>query len=110
LYSSRIWGKPLRTRWGGVTRNNNMARKPGTRTAGDFVLFDVEYEDGTQRSNRRVPAAALGGLDGDEPAKTIIAEQDAEIAEKSGHPRGPIKSVRRAGVKDDAAKPYRMAR
>jgi hypothetical protein len=103
-------GQTLRTRWGGVTRNNNMARKPGTRTAGDFVLFDVEYEDGTQRSNRRVPAAALGGLDGDEPAKAIIAEQDAEIAEKSGQSRGPIKSVRRAGVKDDAAKPYRMAR
>ena len=55
------------------------------------------YEDGTQRSNRRVPASALGGLDGDEPAKAIIAEQDAEIAEKSGQPRGPIKSIRRAG-------------
>ena len=69
-----------------------MARKPGTRTVGEFVLFDVFYEDGTQRSNRRVPASALGGLDGDEPAKAIIAEQDAEIAEKSGQPRGPIKS------------------
>ena len=46
-----------------------MARKPGTRTVGEFVLFDVYYEDGTQRSNRRVPASALGGLDGDEPAK-----------------------------------------
>ena len=68
-----------------------MARKPGTRTVGEFVLFDVYYEDGTQRSNRRVPASALGGLDGDEPAKAIIAEQDAEIAEKSGQPRGPIK-------------------
>jgi hypothetical protein len=79
------------------TRNNNMARKPGTRTVGEFVLFDVYYEDGTQRSNRRVPASALGGLDGDEPAKAIIAEQDAEIAEKSGQPRGPIKSIRRAG-------------
>ena len=74
-----------------------MARKPGTRTVGEFVLFDVYYEDGTQRSNRRVPASALGGLDGDEPAKAIIAEQDAEIAEKSGQPRGPIKSIRRAG-------------
>jgi len=74
-----------------------MARKPGTRTVGEFVLFDVYYEDGTQRSNRRVPASALGGLDGDEPAKAIIAEQDAEIAEKSGQPRSPIKSIRRAG-------------
>ena len=32
-----------------------MARKPGTRTVGEFVLFDVFYEDGAQRSNRRVP-------------------------------------------------------
>jgi hypothetical protein len=85
-----------------------MANKPGSRTVGEFVLFDVEYEDGTQRSNRRVPASALGGLDGDEPARTIIAEQDADIAEKSGQPRGPIKSVRRAGTKAaDPAKPYK---
>jgi len=99
LYFSPNWGKPCgnagRARF--TTRNNNMARKPGTRTVGEFVLFDVYYEDGTQRSNRRVPASALGGLDGDEPAKAIIAEQDAEIAEKSGQPRGPIKSIRRAG-------------
>ena len=43
-----------------------MARKPGTRTSGEFALFNVVYEDGTQRSNRRVPMAALGGLDDDE--------------------------------------------
>jgi hypothetical protein len=74
--------------------------KPGTRTAGEFVLFDVVYEDGTQRSNRKVPASALGSLDGDAPARAIIAEQDAEIAEKSGQPRGPIKSIRRAGMSE----------
>jgi hypothetical protein len=77
-----------------------MARKPGTRIVGEFVLFDVIYEDGTQRSNRKVPSSALGGPDGDEPARAIIAEQDREIAEKSGMPRGPIKSVRRAGTKE----------
>jgi len=76
-----------------------MARKPGTKTAGDFVLFDVIYEDGSQRSNRRVPASALGGLDKDEPAKTIIAEQDAEIAEKSGRAALAIKTIKRAGEK-----------
>ena len=85
-----------------------MARKPGTRTAGDFVLFDVLYEDGTQRSNRRVPASALGGLDGDTAAIAVIEAQDAEIAEKSGMPRGPIKSVYRAGTKPaDPEKPYK---
>jgi hypothetical protein len=74
-----------------------MARKPGTRSVGDYVLFDVVYEDGTQRSNRRVPSAALGGLDGDEPAKAIIEAQDREIAEKSGLPPSRIKGLRRTG-------------
>ena len=78
-----------------------MARKPGTRTVGEFVLFDVIYEDGTQRSNRKVPASALGGLEGDEPARAIIEEQDADIAEKSGVSRGPIKTIRRAGAKPE---------
>jgi hypothetical protein len=77
-----------------------MARKPGTRIVGEFVLFDVFYEDGTRRSNRKVPSSALGGLDGDEPARAIISEQDAEIAEKSGVPRAPIKSIRRVGAKE----------
>jgi hypothetical protein len=74
-----------------------MARKPTTRT--EFVLFDVFYEDGTQRSNRRVPGEVLGGLDGDEPARAVIEEQDRIIAEKSGTPASPIKSIRRAGAK-----------
>ena len=42
-----------------------MARKPATRA--EFTLFDVVYEDGSQRSNRRVPSEILGGLDGDAP-------------------------------------------
>jgi hypothetical protein len=74
-----------------------MATKPGTRTVGEFILFDVIYEDGTQRSNRRVPADALGGIDGDEPARAIIEAQDREIAEKSGLPPHRIKSLRRTG-------------
>ena len=74
-----------------------MARKPGTRT--EFVLFDVFYEDGSQRSNRRVPSDVLGGLDGDAPARTVIEEQDREIAEKSGLPAVRIKEIRRSGGK-----------
>jgi hypothetical protein len=85
-----------------------MARKPGTRTVGEFVLFDVFYEDGSRRSNRKVPAAALGGLDGDEPARAIIGAQDAEIAAKSGIARSAIKAIRRAGEKElEPAKAYR---
>lgn len=74
-----------------------MAKKPGTRT--EFVLFDVLYEDGTRRSNRRVPSSALGGLDADEPARTIIEQQDREIAARSGLPPVAIKSIERSRTK-----------
>jgi hypothetical protein len=74
-----------------------MARKPATREG--FVLFDVLYEDGTQRSNRRVPSDILGGLDGDAPARATIEEQDRIIAEKSGKPAAAVKSIRRSGGK-----------
>jgi hypothetical protein len=72
-----------------------MARKPTARS--EFVMFDVVYEDGSQRSNRKVDAALLGGLDGDEPARTAIMEQDRAISEKSGLPPLQIKSIRRSG-------------
>jgi hypothetical protein len=72
-----------------------MAKKPTARS--EFVLFDVVYEDGTQRSNRKVPAELLGGLDGDEPAKAEIEAQDKAIAEKSRMPPLAIKSIKRSG-------------
>jgi hypothetical protein len=71
-----------------------MARKPATRE--EFVLFDVLYEDGSQRSNRRVPSEILGGLDGDAPARAAIEEQDRLIAEKSGKPLSAVKSISRS--------------
>ena len=74
-----------------------MAKKPTARS--EFVMFDVVYEDGSQRSNRKVPAELLGGLDGDEPAKTEIETQDQAIAEKSRMPPLAIKSIRRSGSK-----------
>jgi hypothetical protein len=72
-----------------------MAKKPTARS--EFVLFDVIYEDGSQRSNRKVPSDLLGGLDKDEPARTFIMDQDQAIAEKSGVPPLPIKSLKRSG-------------
>ena len=69
-----------------------MAKKPGTNPKGEFVFFDVVYEDGSQRSNRRVPAELLGGLEKDAPALGFLIEQDREIAEKSG--RAPLKIER----------------
>ena len=62
----------------------------------EFVFFNVLYEDGSQSSNRKVAASDVGGLEGDEPALAIIEAQDLEISEKSGRPRGPIKSIERA--------------
>ena len=76
-----------------------MAKKPGTNPKGEFAFFNVVYEDGSQRSNRRAPAELLGGLEGDEPARGFIMEQDREIAEKSGKPMLEIKRLERVGVK-----------
>jgi hypothetical protein len=76
-----------------------MPKKPGTNPKGEFAFFNVVYEDGSQRSNRRVPTELLGGLEGDEPARAYIAEQDREIAEKGGRPPLEIKEVSRVGAK-----------
>jgi hypothetical protein len=46
-----------------------------------------------------VPATALGGLDGDEPARTIIEAQDREIGLASGRPRPEISSISRTPAK-----------
>ena len=80
-----------------------MAKKPGTNPKGEFAFFDVVYEDGSQRSNRRVPAELLGGLEKDEPARGYIIEQDREIAEKSGRSPLQIKSLLRVGAKPEKA-------
>ena len=72
-----------------------MAKKR-QQVANGFVLFDVLYEDGTQSSNRKVPAADLGGRDGDAPARTFIEMQDRKISEVSGMSRGRIKTIVRS--------------
>ena len=73
-----------------------MARKKQQPIVNGFVLFDVVYQDGSRTSNRKVPSAELGGLDGDDPARTFIEAQDRTIAERSGNPRGPIKTIARS--------------
>ena len=69
-----------------------MAKKPGSRA--EFVFFNVTYADGSQRSNRRVPADALA--EGDSQARSVIEEQDRAVAEKSGIPPLTIKTLARA--------------
>ena len=71
-----------------------MAKKPGARARAEFVFFNVTYEDGSQRSNRRVPAEAL--VDGDDQARGVIEAQDRTVSEKSGVPPLAIKTIARA--------------
>jgi hypothetical protein len=71
-----------------------MAKKPGARARAEFVFFNVTYEDGSQRSNRRVPVEALAG--GDAGARGVIEEQDRTVSEKSGIPPLAIKTINRA--------------
>ena len=74
-----------------------MPKKHGLKS--EFVFFDVVYEDGTQRSNRKVPRELLGGLEKDKPALGFVIEQDREIAEKSGRAPLKIKTIGRTGAK-----------
>jgi hypothetical protein len=76
-----------------------MAKREKVQRSGDFVLFDVLYEDGTRSSNRKMPSSELGSLDGDIPAKPYIETQDRKITAVSGKPRGQIKSVSRSPVR-----------
>ncbi|WP_419900522.1 hypothetical protein [Roseomonas sp. USHLN139] len=75
-----------------------------SRNMGAFTFFDVVYEDGSRRSNRKVPSEILGGLDGDEPARKLIEAQDEEIAKASGKPRPVIAELSRSPV----AKPVKV--
>lgn len=77
---------------------DNMARKKQA-TDNTFVLFDVIYEDGTRSSNRKVAAAELDMLDADASARAVIEAQDRKIAEMSGRPRAPIKSIGRSAAR-----------
>lgn len=72
---------------------------PRRKIKTSFVFFDVYYVDDSRTSNRKVPATALGGLDGDEPARAIIEAQDREIGLASGRPRPEIRSISRTPVK-----------
>ena len=76
-----------------------MPKKPGTNLKSEFTFFNIIYEDGSQRSNRRVPSELLAGTDVDEPARKYIMQQDREIAEKSGRPTLEIIGIERVETK-----------
>ena len=68
-----------------------MAKKPTARV--EFAFFNVTYEDGSQRSNRKVSAAVLNAYDKDAAIREAIEAQDKAISEKSGLPPLAIKSI-----------------
>jgi hypothetical protein len=72
-----------------------MARKPTPRV--EYVSFDVVYEDGSLRSNRRIPGDVLNELDKDKAILEALQEQDRAISERSGVPPLAIKSFKRSG-------------
>ena len=71
-----------------------VARKK--QATSEFVLFDVIYQDGSRTSHRKVPGPEPYEADFEARARATIEAQDREIAEKSGRPRGPIKSIVRS--------------
>ena len=74
-----------------------MSKRPKSKPIErGFLLYDVFYEDGSRASNRRVPVESLGEIDREGMARSLIEEQDQAIAEKSGRPRLPIKTLVRS--------------
>ena len=76
-----------------------MAMKARIESA--FVMFDVVYTDGSRRSNRKVPATALLGFEGDEAARGVIEAQDREISLASGRPSLEIRTIERTPPKPE---------
>jgi hypothetical protein len=70
-----------------------MGRRKSDPAESEFLLVNVVYEDGTQRSNRKVSQAQLTGFDDTADIRKAIEEQDAKIEEMSGQSRGPIASI-----------------
>lgn len=72
-----------------------MARNSKKLADTDFALFNVVYEDGALSSNRKVSLTDIDGVADTAGAKAVIEAQDRDIAEKSGRPRGRVKTIER---------------
>lgn len=71
-----------------------MARKPASKI--EYVFFDVVYEDGSQRSNRRVLRDLTIGDEAEDRIRADLEAQDRAIAERSGRAPLEIKTVKRS--------------
>ena len=85
-----------------------MARREKVQRSGQFVLFDVLYEDGTRSSNRKVPSSELGSVDGDKPPNPTsrhrierslrflenrVPQSSRYLAHRSGNPQQQIQEA-----------------
>ena len=75
-----------------------MARKKPSSNS-QFAYYDVLYEDGSRRSNRKVPAELVDSLDGEDAIRAAIEAQDRDIAEKSGRAPLAIKAITRSAAR-----------
>ncbi|AWK89214.1 hypothetical protein [Azospirillum thermophilum] len=73
-----------------------MAKKSKQPADAGYVLYDVFYQDGARTSNRKVPTAEIDSFEPDASVRAFIEAQDRKIAELSGNPRGPIKTIARS--------------
>lgn len=62
-----------------------------------YTLFNIVYQDGAQSSNRKLVHADVEDVDDEGAVRAYFEAQDRKIAEMSGNPRGPIKSMARVG-------------
>lgn len=60
-----------------------------------YSLFNITYQDGAQSSNRKLLHADVDDIDNESAIRAYFEAQDRKIAEMSGNPRGPIKSMAR---------------
>ena len=106
MLAIRECGASFRRGRGFLTREQNH----GTQTDGPGRIRHVQrlLRGRLAASNRRVPADILGGIDGDEPARKLVEEQDREISGKSGMP--PLRIERIVRVDDDVKQQARDVR
>ena len=76
---------------------NEMARKKTAAVDIGYFLVNVLYEDGSQRSNRKVLNSQLSGFDDKADILTAIEQQDQKIADLSGLARASIASITKVG-------------
>lgn len=74
------------------------------KKVGEFLLFDVVYEDGSRTSNRKVPQPEEAGEEGEDAVKAYLEAQDRKIADASGKSRGEIKAILPVGAERRPAK------